>query len=355
MSKREIKSAGAPQFKDVNGRTVYGIFSVYGVIDSYGDIVMPGAFSKTLRERGDKIVHLWQHDMWSPPTAAIDELVDLTREQLPTEILRDYPEATGGMGVKRTYLTTPRGDEVLTNITSSVPLEMSFAFRSIKYDFGEVDERPVRYLRELALFETSDVLWGANPATIASSGKSGLPLDMLELHLQQALERDGEFTLPLDLLGVLIGRAKAGSRHSAADVKLINAIHNAAIDLGCTNCKGVIGDDDEEDGKVDALLLGTDPVPVTGFWLRSHNESLEVLAHVDGAWRSALVEPFVFTAEQSVDRKAALQPGDPVSDDDTSNIDDEETSRAAHSRALTLARRARILEMNLKLSKRGYV
>jgi len=39
-----------------------GRASVYGVKDYYGDVVMPGAFKKTLEENGSEVVLLSQHD-----------------------------------------------------------------------------------------------------------------------------------------------------------------------------------------------------------------------------------------------------------------------------------------------------
>ena len=41
---------------------VSGRASVYHVVDSYNDLVMPGAFTKTLQEKGGRIVVLSQHD-----------------------------------------------------------------------------------------------------------------------------------------------------------------------------------------------------------------------------------------------------------------------------------------------------
>jgi HK97 family phage prohead protease len=59
----EIKSV------DENGRfTGYG--SVFGELDSYRDIVMPGAFKDSLKEdfqaKKRLVPMLWQHDWWSP-------------------------------------------------------------------------------------------------------------------------------------------------------------------------------------------------------------------------------------------------------------------------------------------------
>jgi uncharacterized protein len=158
------------EIKSIEGRTVTGIFSVFGNVDSYGDIVEAGAFRKTLRERKGKFFHLWQHNFYEPPIARVDDVKELSRDEIPQYILKAFPEATGAMEVTRTYLDTPRANEVLTGIKDGVPYEMSFGFDAIpdKTKYEETDGKRIRKLKELKLYETSDVLWGANGATIAS-------------------------------------------------------------------------------------------------------------------------------------------------------------------------------------------
>jgi HK97 family phage prohead protease len=158
------------EIKSIEGRTVTGIFSVFGNVDSYGDIVEPGAFRKTLKERKGKFFHLWQHNFYEPPIARVEDIKELSRNELPQYILKAFPESTGGMEVTRTYLDTPRANEVLTGIKDGVPYEMSFGFDAIpdKTKYEEVEGRRIRRLKEVKHYETSDVLWGANGATIAS-------------------------------------------------------------------------------------------------------------------------------------------------------------------------------------------
>lgn len=236
---RELKST--PQhIKTVKDRSVIGIFSVFGNADSYDDVIHPGAFTKTLAERGKKVVHLWQHDFGAPPIAVITEIRELTREQLPAELLQEHPEVTGGMEVTREYLDTPRGNEVLAGIKAGSPLEMSFAFDAIKYDFAEkpgakYEWERIRNLREVRLYETSDVLWGANDATIAS--KSHFPVELLLKQLQAYL-----------------GELKAGQRNSAADQERIDSIARLAVELGATNVSLLQADDATKSRAADTAL-----------------------------------------------------------------------------------------------------
>jgi HK97 family phage prohead protease len=157
--------------KEISGRTVIGIASVFGVIDSYGEIVQKGAFKKTIAENLSRIKHLWRHDSWEPPIATINELKEASKRSLPKEVLAKFPEATGGLEVTRTYLDTPRGNEILAGIQADPPAinEMSFGFDVIKSSITEAgDKSKIKNLLEVALWDTSDVVWGANPATVAS-------------------------------------------------------------------------------------------------------------------------------------------------------------------------------------------
>lgn len=156
--------------KQIEDRTVTGFASIFGNIDSYGDIVHNGAFKKTIQENGDRVRHLWMHDLWSPPTAAIKELREVGKRDLPKELKEKYPQATGGLLVIREYLDTPRGNEILSGIKSDAIREMSFGYDTVKWEIEESDDGKdyIRHLKELRLWDTSDVNFGANQATVAS-------------------------------------------------------------------------------------------------------------------------------------------------------------------------------------------
>lgn len=301
---REMK-AGPHYVKAIDGRTVTGIFSVQGNKDSYGDILHPGCFAKTFMERGPKVLHLWQHEFWSPPIAVVRTLRELRRDELPPEMLSAYPEALGGAEVTREYLDTPRANEVLENIRKDVPLQMSFGFDPLRYDFEEDPESEwgmIRHVREVRLWETSDVLWGANSATMATR----MPLDML---LQQLEIRAQEL--------------RAGARHSKKDVELLNQIHRYAVDLGATDCAGFVSDAEDEDnekaraaptaqqqapadlppaatGRAEELRAGVlalaagrkahAPVGVTALWLGVADGKATLAAEIEGHWRRPVAE-----------------------------------------------------------------
>ncbi len=173
MEYKTISSA----VKEVQDRTVVGIAAVMGNIDTGSDRLFNGAFTKTLQERSSRVQYLWQHDASQPPIAVIQSIKEVGTADLPQTTLREFPDATGGLQVTREYLTTPRGDEVLRGIVSGAIKEMSFGYDPVKFDPEEVQtpdgKRLIRNLREVRLWDISDVNWGMNPATTAS--KAAVP------------------------------------------------------------------------------------------------------------------------------------------------------------------------------------
>lgn len=167
----------------IDGRTVTGIFAVHGNIDdgdgwSSRDRSHPGLFGDFTTNGRKRVVFLWQHNSFEPPIASIDQLFEVARGDLPPPVLKYAPDATGGTAVKRTYLETPRGNEVLAGLNAGAITEMSYAYEATRWDFekgGDENERPIRNLYQANLLDTSDVAWGMNPATSAD-GTKGRPI-----------------------------------------------------------------------------------------------------------------------------------------------------------------------------------
>lgn len=157
------------EWKEIADRVVTGFSSIFGNVDDGGDVIEPGAYRKTLAERGGRLRWLWQHDAGLPPTAKIVEIREAERDELPAEVLAQFPEASGGLLVKREYLDTPRGNEVLAGLRAGAIGEMSIGYDAIQAEYPQglaVAGRTVRRrLKEIRLWECSDVLWGMNAAT----------------------------------------------------------------------------------------------------------------------------------------------------------------------------------------------
>lgn len=231
---REFKSLPVFELKaQSKGRARTGICSVFGNVDdayswtaegiTTGDRVHPGAFAKTISEGRSRVKHLWNHDFSQPPIASIKELRELTRDELPKEVLDYAPQASGGLLVTREYYEDEFSDRILKAIDAGDISEMSFGYDVKRYEItieGEgANERRIREIRELALYDTSDVLWGMNDSTVALMKSAAMPLPAIIQQLQ-----------------IIHAEIKAGRRNAEADQKLINSLHDIAISLGCDNC-----------------------------------------------------------------------------------------------------------------------
>jgi len=180
---RETKAGPAFTVKaDQDQGIVETIFSVFGNVDNGGDIVHPGAFTKTFAERGLEVRVLDQHmtDSVSRALGKPLELREVGRDELPADLLERFPEATGGALAKVQFLmSTPEGKGAFERIKEGVINQWSFAFLPLDADFSEVtmDGEPmtVRNLRTLKLFEISPVLFGMNEATTTTSAKEDEP------------------------------------------------------------------------------------------------------------------------------------------------------------------------------------
>lgn len=144
----QIKSISA-QVKavDMEKRTVEGYFSVFNVEDSDGDVITPGAFSKTIAENGpagkNRIMHLWQHS----PTQPLGKPDTLKEDDKGLFFSTKISDTTWGTDALKLYK-----DEVVE--------EHSIGFNTIKSDYSE--ERNANVITEVKLWEGSTVTWGAN-------------------------------------------------------------------------------------------------------------------------------------------------------------------------------------------------
>lgn len=161
----------SPHFvKAIDDRTVVGLFAIHGNRDDGGDRSHPGAFADTLIKGRDRARFLWQHMSWDPPIATIDAVRELSRAELPDAVLSFAPDATGAAEVSRTYLNTPRANEILEGIKAGALDEMSYAYDIAEYTIttDEDSGQQTRELYKLKLWDISDVNWGMNPATVGS-------------------------------------------------------------------------------------------------------------------------------------------------------------------------------------------
>ena len=155
------------------------VFAVFGNIDGGDDIIHPGSFTKTFVERGRKVKVLDHHNASSimnviaePPLA----LRELRRDELPQELLQQYPEATGGAYAKvRMLMDTPEGNGSFIRLRAKAVDEWSFGYDALDVDYTKMmrgdKEITVRNLRTIKLYELSPVIWGMNSATTTLGAK----------------------------------------------------------------------------------------------------------------------------------------------------------------------------------------
>lgn len=236
--------------KDDNPRTKTGIAAVFGNVDSWGDRIHAGAFTKTIQEGQKRVRHLWNHNSSNPPIATILELREVSRDELPDEVIAKAPEATGGLLVKREYYDSPFSNWVLEAIEKEDVNEMSFAFETVKSSqtvedtgFEDMPKRYIRELLELKLYDTSDVNWGMNLATVAAGAKDYMaPMSLGQIYSNfKALETE----------------MKEGRRNADSDQALLNQIHGLAVDLGAKCEIKENQDDSTEEGKAGAVNIDT--------------------------------------------------------------------------------------------------
>ena len=158
---------------------VEAVVAVFGNLDSGDDIVIPGAFSKTLAERFNRVRVLDNHNMDSIMRVIGKPLEarELGRTELPIEVLAKAPDATGGLWTKTQYLLdTPEGAGAFKRIASGAVTEYSFAYDAVQVEFVKAaDGRTIRKLKEVRLWEYGPVIWGMNSATATVALKTATP------------------------------------------------------------------------------------------------------------------------------------------------------------------------------------
>jgi HK97 family phage prohead protease len=162
---------------DAKTRTVIGIFAVHGNVDSGGDLSENGSFAKRLGDGSRKRVRfLWNHNSYNPPIASIKDIREVGRSDLPSKVLEWAPDATGGVQVTRKYYEDVDLSKWVFNcIQENDVTEMSYAYDPIEFTIVNDPDRPKlrRILKDIELYDISDVNWGMNPAT---AGVKGLPV-----------------------------------------------------------------------------------------------------------------------------------------------------------------------------------
>lgn len=158
---------------DDDTRTVEGYASVFNNLDNGYDIVLPGAFLKSLKKKSS-VPMLWQHDR-GQPVGVWDEMEE--REK--------------GLFVKGTILDTALGTDAYKLVKAGAVKGMSIGYSPKKY---EIDQKTgVRQLKELDLFEVSLVTFPMNEKAQITRVKSDGQF-MTEREFEEFLQDVGELS-----------------------------------------------------------------------------------------------------------------------------------------------------------------
>ena len=136
--------------------TFVGYASVFGNVDQGGDVVVKGAFKRTLEAHQSRIKMLWNHDYKSPPIG-----ISTVKED-------EHGLLNNG---KLFYKDMERARDVYTGIKNGAIDAMSFMYDVIQSEPGMKDGMRVRFLKELKLFETSPVNFPMNESAVITGVK----------------------------------------------------------------------------------------------------------------------------------------------------------------------------------------
>ena len=171
-----------------------GYFSVFNNVDDGGDIIRPGAFKKTIAERGKRIKPYYMHDIAKLLGPAPDVLEE---------------DSTGLLAKGRLTLGNSWARDVWELIKDDALEEGSIGYIPIYDKTDWVDG--VRIMKEIELWEYSFVPLGMNALTSVQAVKS--------LRLDPAAREQSLFGIAMDALAEI----KAGRVISASNLEKLRA------------------------------------------------------------------------------------------------------------------------------------
>jgi uncharacterized protein len=132
---------------DTKQGIVTGYFASFNTVDSDGDVFVPGAFSKSIKENFNRIKHLLDHDT----RKAVGKIQTLKEDEFGL-----YYESKIGQH--------SAGVDFMKMVEGGLITEHSVGFRIPKNKSEQKDG--ITYLKEVQLFEGSSLqTWGANQNT----------------------------------------------------------------------------------------------------------------------------------------------------------------------------------------------
>ena len=126
---------------DEKNGIVKGYGSVFGNVDSDGDIITKGAYKKTIQENGSRVKYLYQHDMDKP----IGKMINLEEDDKGLVFEAQVPKTRLGLDV----IELMKAGVITENSVGILPIQKGM-------------NGQYRELNEVKLFEISAVTLAAN-------------------------------------------------------------------------------------------------------------------------------------------------------------------------------------------------
>lgn len=187
-----------------------GYASTFGNEDQGGDIVVKGAFAKSIARGVGKVKMFRDHDR-TKIVGVWDELIENEK---------------GLKGRGRLILDTQLGKETHSLLKAGAVDGLSIGFRTIKHRFDQAKPM-IRYLEEVDLREISIVPFGMNERALITGVKGGLPT---EREFEQFLMRDAGLSAQQAKAFIADGyKALKGKRDAAGgEAEIVDLLNRAA-------------------------------------------------------------------------------------------------------------------------------
>jgi HK97 family phage prohead protease len=179
----ELKLAPADPESGVELMTFSGYGAAFNNIDSYGDMILPGAFADQLSRiksgTSEWPAMLLQHGGW----------LGTAEDEMPVGIWTELSEDGVGLRVSGKLADTQKGKEAysLLKMTPRPAITgLSIGYIPIEWENRSNPEDPRRKLKKINVLEISLVTFAANPKAKVDAVKSGLSIRDVEKTLRDA-------------------------------------------------------------------------------------------------------------------------------------------------------------------------
>jgi len=142
---------------DDGARTIQGLAAAW-TLDSYDDVIEPGAFKRTLQN--------WRASQKSRPIPLLDQH-DYSASRSVIGKMTDADETDDGLLATFEFIPDdPDADAVYRRVKGGYITGLSIGYRAIRWEYeqkeGGAEWERIRHLKEVALLEVSVVTWPAN-------------------------------------------------------------------------------------------------------------------------------------------------------------------------------------------------